>query len=428
MSERVAMTQLEVPDYDLGLRGKLVRAEKTISPTSLAFCTILYGLSVTDEVTDTPFSNAANGYPDAVLVPDESTRVDLPWRPGTDAVIADMVGADGKPIEMSARNAVCSLVSRYGEVGLEPVLGFEYELWLFHDTGGEPGAGPRRPLGSTENAYSLTRATETQELATEFINRMDAVGIEVEMFHSELGPGFFEFTLAPAPARQAADNAVRARQYLRDLCAERGLHASFMAKPFADKSGAGGHVHSSLVRNGANVFADEHRQLSDEAKHYLAGLLAGMPDTTAMLNPYVNSYKRIDPEMFTPATATWGHDDRGAACRLILNDVKSARVEHRRPGADASPYLVAAAVLAAGLHGLHESLTLPTSTEEPAQVPADLSSAVDAFENSTWLADLLGKAFCTSFAATRRAEARRYDQWLKTTITTWEITRHLEHQ
>jgi glutamine synthetase len=421
------MTQLEVADYDLGIRGKLVRAEKTHGAASLAFCTILYGLSIVDEVTDTPFSNADNGYPDALLVPDESTRVELPWRPRTDAVIADLTGADGVPVEMSPRTVLHSLSTRYGELGLQPVLGFEYEVWLFHQATG-PDVDARRPLGSTENAYSLTRCAEINVIADEFINRMHLVGIEIEMFHAELGPGFFEFTLAPAPADRAADSAVRARQYLRDLCAERGLHASFMAKPFADKSGAGGHVHSSLTRDGANIFTDQNRALSPEARYYLAGLLAGMPDTTLMLNPYVNSYKRIDPEMFTPAVTTWGHDDRGAACRVIVNDRKSARIEHRRPGADANPYIVAAAILAAGLRGLREKMALPAPRDEPTGLPGDLVSAVAQFENSTWLPDLLGKPFCTSFAATRRAAAGRYQQWMHRTITTWELSRHLEHQ
>lgn len=426
MTEPVALTQLEVPDYDLGIRGKLIRRSKSQNPTSLAFCTILHGLSVVDDVTDTPLSNAQNGYPDALLLPDESTRVALPWRSGTDAVIADLTASDGTPIEASPRAALRSLVARYDELELEPVLGFEYEFWLFHGTPDE--SGNRRPFGSTENAYSLTRAAQSHSLAVDFMNRLDSVGIDVEMFHSELGPGFFEFTLAPAPALRAADNAVRARQYLRDLCAERDLHASFMSKPFADKSGAGGHVHSSLNRGGANIFSDGDGGLSREGQHYLAGLLAGMPDTTAMLNPYVNSYKRIDPEMFTPAAADWGHDDRRSACRLILDDARSARVEHRRPGADASPYLVAAAVLAAGLHGVLAELPLPTAAGDAAQVPADLAQAVDAFERSDWLADLVGKPFCASFAATRRAEALRYDQWLKSTITAYEVTRHMEHQ
>ena len=425
MSDNVAMTQLEVPDYDLGLRGKVVRTAKTHAPTSLAFCTILYGLSIVDEVTDTPLSNVGNGYPDAKLVPDQSTRIALPWREGTDAVIADMTDADGRPLGLSPRNALRGVVEQFGELDLNPVLGFEYEFWLMRDA---PGGGARQPFSVTENAYSLTRSAEVHSLATDFINRMDSVGIEVEMFHGELGPGFFEFTLAPTDAIRAADNAVRTRQYLRDLCAERGLHASFMAKPYADKSGAGGHLHSSLTRNGKNVFANPQAELSAEARRYLAGLLAGMPDTTALLNPYVNSYKRIDPEMFTPGTAGWGYDDRAAACRVILNDVPSARVEHRRAGADASPYLVATAVLASGLHGLREGMELPAPGEGTLDLPADLPTAAARLEDSSWLPDILGKPFCASFAATRRAEADRYEEWLRTNITSWELNRHLEHQ
>lgn len=422
MADTVAMTQLEVADYDLGLRGKLVRSNKTRGGSALAFCTIVYGLSLTDDVTDTPFSSAANGYPDAALVPDEATRIPLPWRAGTDAVIADLVDADGRPLDLSPRAVLGTLTERYAELGLTPVLGFEYEMWIFSADAGHA------PHGRTENAYSLTRCAEINCLATEFVNRMDQIGIEVEMFHAELGPGFFEFTLAPATAVTAADHAVRARQYLRDLCAERGLHASFMAKPFADKSGAGGHVHSSLDRDGANVFSDGAGGLSAEGRHYLAGLLAGMADTAVMLNPNINSYKRIDPEMFTPSSASWGYDDRGTAARVLLTDPKSARVEHRRPGADANPYIVATALLASGLHGLREQLPLPGPDTDPPDLPGDLGTALAQFESSPWVADLLGKPFCTSFAATRRAELQRYERWLRTTITEWELHRHLEHQ
>jgi glutamine synthetase len=432
MADRVALTQIEVADYDLGLRGKVVRTEKSRS-SSLAFCTILYGLSVVDDVTDTPFSNAGNGYPDARVIADEATRVELPWRPGTDAVIAELVDDEGRPLEQSPRAVLQALDARYADLGLQPVLGYEYELWMFTATPGAPGVNGAlagyAPVGRTENAYSLTRGNEIHELSAEFIDRMHQVGIEVEMFHGELGPGFFEFTLAPAPAVQAADNAARARQYLRDLCAERGMHASFMSKPYADKSGAGGHVHSSLNRDGVNVFADETgAALSEQGGHYLAGLLAGMPDVTLLLNPSVNSYKRIDPEMFTPTTASWGLDDRSTAARVILGDRKSARVEHRRPGADANPYLVAAALLAGGLHGLEQRLALPTRDETPADLPGDMAGALAQFENSQWLTDLLGKPFCASYAATRRAELARYETWLRQTITTWELTRHLEHQ
>ncbi|WGX96677.1 glutamine synthetase family protein [Nocardioides sp. L-11A] len=418
----VALTQLEVPDYDLGLRGKLVRTEK-LDGDGLTFCTIVHGLSLTDEVTDTPTSSAANGYPDARVRVDPDTVVELPWRTGTvTAAIGDLVDADGVPIPASARGLLGRLVGRYAELGLEPVLGFEYELWI-------EDAATRAPLGRTENAYSLTRLRETEAVAADFVDRMEQIGAPVEAFHAELGPGFFEFALKPQPALRAADGAARARQYFRDLCAERGLRATFMAKPYGDRSGAGGHVHSSLARDGRNVFAERPGEVSPLAQGYLAGMLATMGDLTALVLPFVNSYKRLDKEMFVAESATWGLDDRSTALRVLVDSVPGARVEHRRPGADASPYLVAAALLGGGLAGIDEGLALPPAgpRADAEPLPADLRSAADRLEASYHAKAVLGEDFVAGYAATRRNEADRYEHWLRTTITDWELRRYGEH-
>lgn len=431
MTNTVSMTQVEVPDFDLGLRGKLVQTEKTLKSSGLAFCSVVYGLSLTDEVTDTPFSNAENGYPDLALVPDESTRVELPWRLGTQAVIGEHVTRDGRLFEASPRSVLKALIEKYNERGLDPVLGYEYEVWIFRERPGSKRGDLTRfePFGATENAYSLTRSAEIDHLAQAFLNRMTQVGIEVEAFHAELGPGFFEFALAPQPALRAADNAARARQYLRDLCAEQGLHASFMAKPYADKSGAGGHVHSSLTRAGVNVFASAPGQLSDVGSSYLAGLINSLSDLALMFNPFVNSYKRIDPKMYVAAQAAWGYDDRSMSCRVLVDGVSSARVEHRRPGADANPYIVADALLAGGLDGLQRSLPLPNPGVTAAlDLPTTLSQALAQFESSSLAADLLGKTFTQAFSATRRAELDRFESWMQNNVTHFELSRHLEHQ
>lgn len=418
----VPLTRLEVPDYDLGLRGKLVRSDKATPSSVLAFCTIVHGLSLTDDVTDTPTSNAANGYPDARVELDESTRVELPWLPGrVEAVIGDLVTSAGRAIPASPRGQLLRVREGYAALGLEPILGFEFEMWLLD-------AATGRPIGTTENAYSLDRLNSTQALATEFIDRMEAIDAPVEAFHSELGPGFFEFALKPQPVVKAADGAARARQYFRDLCAEQGLRASFMAKPFAGKSGAGGHVHSSLARDNTNVFAASPGALSVDGEHYLAGLLASMADFTLLFNPFVNSYKRLDKEMFVAESAAWGSDDRSVALRVLFDSVSGARVEHRRPGADVSPYLSALGLVAGGLAGLSQHYPLPPAghgAERP--LPGDLLSAIEAFESSALAKDLLGEEFVLGFAATRRSEWRRYEQWLATTVTEWESQRYGAH-
>ena len=429
---RMPTVRLEVPDYDLGLRGKLEKAEKAAAGKRLSFCTIVYGLSLVDEVTDTPLGSAANGYPDAFAVPDEATRVDLPWLAESQAVIADMVHEDGSPVRESPRTAVRALVDAYAALDLQLVFGYEYEVYVTHAAG---AASEGAPLGRTINGYSLSRIAEAQPMIDAFLDRMDAIGIPVEMFHSEIGPGFFEFALAPADALTSSDRAARARQWFRETCAEFGLHATFMAKRYAKESGSGGHVHQSLNRGGVNVFSDGSGGLSEVGSHYLGGLLATMADFSLLFNPFVNSFKRLDPELFVATRATWGTDNRNAACRAILNvPAEAARVESRRPGADASPYLVAAGLLAGGLHGLRNAVSpgSPIAVGDDlatagGDLPGDLRSAIEAFDASPLVRDYLGPELVESFLATRRAEQRAFDHWWRTSVSEWELARYPEH-
>lgn len=428
----VPTVRLEVPDYDQGLRGKSVRAEKLANGGNAAMCTIIYGLSIADDVTDTPLASVANGYPDAIAVPDESTRVNLPWMRSTEAVIADMFHQNGSPILESPRTVLRNLVNGFADLGLEPILGFEYEVYISHAGNLSEGI---QALGRTISAYSLLRLSEIEELAEEFLARMEALGIPVEAFHSELGPGFFEFALSPAPALPAADRAARARQYFRELCAERGLRATFMAKLHLEHSGSGGHVHQSITRDGVNIFSNVDGLLSVEAQHYIGGLLATMGDFTVLFNPFLNSFKRISASFFVATRATWGFDNRNAACRVILMPPASAaRVEHRRPGADANPYLVAVGMLAGGLYGLRGELdpgpSLMADSDNStfgAELPDSLESAVSAFESSSITRNLLGPEFVAAFSATRHGEIAAFTRWWRESITDWELQRYAEH-
>ncbi len=435
---RVALAQLEVPDYDLGIRGKLVRAEKLSKTGRTAFSGIVYGLDLADGVSDTPLASAANGYPDAFAVPDDSTRVPLYWRPGTEAVLSDLVDEGGEPLAESPRATLSRVVAGFEALGLSPVLGFEYECHVMHaddEVFRRRDFRSIRPLGRVDNAYSLSRLTESARLFEEFVDRMDSVGVPIESCHSELGPGLLEFALSPLPARTAADAAVRARQYFRDLCAEQGLHATFMAKLRIDTSGAGGHVHQSVERSGTNQFSDGRGGLSDLGRHYLGGLLATMRDTTALLSPFMNSYKRLNAGFFVAERASWGWDNRNAACRVIHNAGPAAtRIEHRRPGADANPYLVAAAMLAGGLHGISQAIDPGPALDEGSSngterqsLPSTLTEAVEALKTSKVLRELLGDRFVDCYAATRAAEVAAFSTWWTSTITDWELSRYLEH-
>lgn len=427
---RTPTVRLEVPDYDHGLRGKLVRADKAAPAARASMCTIVYGLSICDEVVDTPLSSAGNGYPDAFATPDEDTRVELPWLSATQAVIADMYDEDGELLPESPRTVVKKLLEGFRAIDLSPTFGYEFEAYVTR-----AGDSALEPLGTTISAYSLLRVAEAMDLAEEFMARMESIGVSVEAFHSELGPGFFEFALSPAPALTSTDNAARARQFFRELCAERGLRATFMAKLHIHESGSGGHVHQSIVRHGENVFSDGQGKLSELGGHYVGGLLATMGDMSLLFNPNLNSYKRLGAAFFVATRATWGYDNRNAACRAILNcGSKAARVEHRRPGADASPYLVAAGMLAGGLHGLRESVDpgAPLKVGDDVEkvgtsLPANLQTALQEFRVSRITNELLGERFVSTYAATRQGEIDAFERWWNSSITDWEKSRYLEH-
>jgi glutamine synthetase len=419
--------QLEVPDLDGGLRAKLVSAKKAQSPDGAAMCTIMFGLTQADDVYESPASSAANGYPDLVMRPDLATLRPLPWCAGTAAVLCDLFGPDGAPYPLAPRTVLRSVVERCTELGFEARFAAEWELCVVR-----PGDEPV-PLGRTINAYSSLRLPELRPLVEAFFERMDGVGISVESVHTELGHGMLEFALAHAPALEAADHAARAKAYLKELCGERDLVATFMPKWRTGAPTSGCHFHQSLWQDGANVFASPDAGLSTLARHYLAGQLATLADFSVLFNPSVNSFRRLQPGTWTPATASWGVDNRTAAIRAITGSPKGTRLEHRRPGADVNPYLAIAAMLAGGLHGMAEKLDPPEpatadayADERFGRLPGTLADAIAAMQASPAAAGLLGEDFVRHYLLSREVEQRLWREWEADQVTEWEHRRYFE--
>jgi glutamine synthetase len=430
------LVQLEVPDLDGGLRAKLVSAPKALSPAGAAMCTIMFGLTLADDVYDSPASSPANGYPDLLMRPDMATLRPLPWCEATAAVLCDLFGADGARYPIAPRTVLQAVTGRCAELGYEARFAAEWELCVVHrDDALAAGGRPDElaPLGRTMNAYSSLRLGELRPLAGDFFQRMEAVGISVESVHTELGHGMVEFALAHAPALEAADQAARAKAYLKELCGERDLVATFMPKWRAGAPTSGCHFHQSLWRDGANVFAAPDGGLSALARHYLAGQLATLADFSLLFNPSVNAYRRLQPGNFTPATASWGLDNRTAAIRAITGPPKGTRLEHRRPGADVSPYLAIAAMLAGGLHGIAGKLEPPAPATGDAyadgrfgRLPATLADAISAMRDSPAAAGLLGAEFTGHYLLSREVELRLWRQWESEQVTEWEHRRYFE--
>jgi glutamine synthetase len=426
------VVQLEIPDLDGGLRAKLVSAAKAASRDGAAMCTIMFGLTQADDVYESPASSAGNGYPDLVMRPDPATVRSLPWCDATVAVLCDLFGADGARFPLAPRTVLRTVVDRCAELGYEARFAAEWELCVVHRDD-ESRAGAPIPLGRTMNAYSSLRLGELRPLVQAFFQRMEAVGIGVESVHTELGHGMVEFALAHAPAMEAADHAARAKAYLKELCGERDLVATFMPKWRSGAPTSGCHFHQSLWHDGANAFATPAAHLSPLGRHYLAGQLETLADFGVLFNPSVNAYRRLQPGTFTPATASWGVDNRTAAIRAITGSPKGVRLEHRRPGADVSPYLAIAAMLAGGLHGIAEKLEPPAPATADAyadarfpRLPATLADATAALRDSPVAPGLLGREFVRHYLLSREVELRLWREWEAEQVTEWEHRRYFE--
>jgi glutamine synthetase len=433
----VRYAQVEVPDLDGSLRAKLVTVDKALGADGVALCSIVFGLTAADDVYESGVSSYANGFPDLSAHGDPATVRVLPWRPHVASVICDLRSAAGTDFPLAPRGVLGAVAERCARLGYQPRFAVEYEACILHADAELIAAGRHhelRPLGRTRNAYSALRLADVGDLGREFMDRMSAIGIPVESFHTELGRGMVEFALAHSPALEAADGAARAKAYFKELCAERDLVATFMAKWKPAESGCGGHVHQSLWRNGRNAFAGERDGLSDLARHYAAGQLATMPAFTAFFNPNVNSYRRISVAGWTPENATWGIDNRTAALRAITTPgPKAVRLEHRRPGADANPYLMIAAMLAGGLYGIETAAEPPEPSRGNAAqdlrsppLPASLPDAIAALRGSDLARELLRGEFVDHFTLSRQVEWDLWTQWSSAQVTEWELRRYFE--
>ena len=433
-SEGVRLVQVEVPDLDGGLRGKLLALDKGISD-EIGWSNIIYGLTAADDVYVSPFSSYENGFADVFGEADPATVRRLPWRPDTAAVVIDVHDPDGTMTPEGPRTMLRRAVDKAAAMGFQPRFAVEYEVFIYYadDAASPPSPATLTPVSRTRNAYSLIRLPALRALFETFMQRMEAVGTPVVSMHTELGHGAIEFALAHAPPLAAADGAMRAKTYLKEVCAERGMVATFMAKLDADLPGSGGHVHQSLWRDGENVFWDGSGP-SETARQYAAGQLEHLPALVALCMANINSFRRRDWQHWVPENASWGDDNRSAALRLITRPVPhGARFENRVPGADSNAYLTIGGMLAAGLDGIERGLVPPplctgnaALDESYTKLPASLEEAVEVFEASAFLRRAFGDRFVDHYALSRRAELDLWRAWQQSHVSAWEYERYFE--
>ncbi len=358
------------------------------------------------------------------LVPDPGTFRLLPYAPNVGAMLVDHVSLDGTPAPVCQRSFLKRQEERLAARGAVLEAAFENEFTL-----AVPGEDGYRPVDESL-CFSTIGATASQAYVDALADALERQGIELEQYYSELGHGQQEIATAHAPALRAADEQILVRETIRGVAAELGYVASLAPKPWPDAAGNGGHIHFSLwsADGSRGLFYDASRpdSLSDEARSFIAGVLAHLPGLCGLTAPSFNSYARIVPRSWAGAFACWGHDNREAPVRVpsVFRGMEEAstNVELKAADATCNPYLALGGLIAAGLDGLERGLEPPEPIEvDPATLddgargargiepmPTSQEEALDALARDEVLTGALGPVLAASHLAVRRSEWAAY--------------------
>jgi glutamine synthetase len=415
---------LGIPDVNGSIRGKALRPAAFDSAVrhGTVMTDLILGLDPVDTpITDFERFGIRTGAADLVVHPDPETLHQLTWRPGWRVCLATPSWPDGTPCDFAPREVFRHVLHQMEELGYEPMAALEYEIRLWDGDG--------QPM-SSGISYSLTEIGRYGEFVSRLTPALEGLGVDLSAVHTEAGPGLLELNLEPRRGLRAADDAVLVKFAVKELAASMGMRASFLAKTAPGEEGSSGHIHFSCWDGQTNAFAgpDAADQLPPAFGAAIAGVLEHLPAASLLLNPNVNSYKRLVPGWFAPINATWGYENRSCAVRAIRSDrLDLWRFECRRPGADANPYLALAAVTASAADGMKNKAEPPPPIEGDAYaladlpgLPGSLESAIRAFEEDRALRSALGEGFSTYYTTSRAWELKAWRE----TVTDWERERY----
>ena len=363
---------------------------------------------------------------DLYLSPILDTFAILPWRPQQGKVarmICDLYFPDGTPYKNSPRYILENVAGKAQEEGyIDP----ECEFFLFHtDDNGNPTTVTHEQAGYLD----ISPLDLGENARRDMVLTLEDMGMEVESSHHEAAPAQHEIDFRYGEIRKTADCITTFKMAVRIVAKRHGLHATFMPKPKTEANGSGMHIQFSLIKNGENVFECSERpgELSEDAYYFIGGLLAHSKEMALITNPLVNSYKRLVPGYDAPTELTWTENNQNSLVRIPVTRGEGIRVELRSPDASANPYVVLAVCLAAGLDGIKNKITPTKSSNLAAQdqqaehLPETLKEAIDYFESSSWVKEVLGEEFCRQYVSAKKNEWLRYTRQ----VTDWEIAEYL---
>ena len=380
---------------------------------------------------------------EVAAIPDLSSAVVLPWRPDT-VWFASTLQLGSDPFEACSRNILSRVRDQAAAMGLCFNLGVETEFFVLR----RESNGHLVPASASDTldkpCYDLRGLLDNLDWLGELVQAMNGLGWGVYSFDHEDGNGQFETDFAYADCLTTADRVTFFRLMAREITRKHGLIASFMPKPFADRTGSGAHFNMSLadLQQGNNLFVPADGSaawVSQMGLQFIAGILRHAPAICAVMAPTVNSYKRLVVQgsmsgfTWAPVFVCYGNNNRTNMLRI---PGAGSRVECRAADSSCNPYLAAAMLLAAGLEGIREGLdpgppnllnAYRLTPEERAArglttLPRTLGEAIEAFAADPLSREVFGDAMAEAYIDFKR------DEWnsFHSAISNWERDRYLE--
>ena len=350
-----------------------------------------------------------------VSIDPESIRP-YPFEKHACLMVADYRGPSST---LSARQLLQQQIDKADALGFGIRSAFESEFYVLEEDAHSLRDSEFASLDAfarDNRCWAGESAATHADFVSELSNTLTCGGLDLLSLSLELGPGCFEATLRDTQPMRSAEDHLLLKMYTKAYCRRRGLTASFMAQLGKGFQGLSQHPHVSLFdrATGDNLFVGQgNDDMSPLFRHFVAGMLALIPDAMALTHHTPNSYRRHAPGNWAPKSASWARQNYSAAIRVVTAPDSHCRLEYRLPGADANPCLNLAYILGAGLWGIESKAELPDeftgggpndvpSDELP--LPHDLFIAAERLEASDIAKSIWGEIFVQHFVAAIRSE------------------------
>lgn len=373
------------------------------------------------------------GDSDRPCFPVAGTITAAPWHEvPTAQLLLTSYERDGSPSPADPRHMLARSVAALEKMGLKPVVAIELEFYLVDrkaaaDGQIKPPAAPNGYAPAHHQAYLMQDLEDFSGFLNDVFDGAKKMGLPARTLISEYSPGQFEIVLEHRKdTMRAADDAILYKRLVKGVADRHGFTATFMAKPYAELSGSGMHVHVSLADDtSSNLFAGEG-DLTPHLAHAIGGLEKTMAESMAFFAPNANSFRRFRPNSYAPLAPAWAVDNRSVPLRVTAGRAETRHLEHRVCGADANPYVALAVVLAGIAEGIEKQIAPSTPvtgdsySQQEATLPINWWKALEVARRSSFIDERLGE-FAKLFLTIKEAECDRFFAEISNVDIAWYL-------